>query len=216
MTPPRANSTLLLCLAAVLLAGCSGKKPVAAATPPAPAPVASPEPTPQPQTPETQAQTQESQPATQGTPPPDVSQEPTAEKTEKAKPKNGKTPTAAKKPAGPAQGTTKTTETARNNPPRVVIKPDGTESAPASGTISPGAPPDSNRNQATTEQLLQSAENTLNNLKRQLSKEEEAIVTQIRDFANQSRQATKENDAARAHNLALKAFLLSDDLAKRR
>jgi hypothetical protein len=214
MTPPRANSVLLLCLACVLLAGCPGKKPVAVAPPPAPAPVASPEPTPQ--APGTQAQNQESQPATQGTPPPDVSQEQPAEKADKAKPKNGKARPAAKKPA-PAQNTAKTTETARNNPPRIIVKPDGTEAAPASGTISPGpAQADSTRNQATTEQLLQGAETTLNNLKRQLSKDEEAIAAQIRSFADQSRQATKENDSARAHNLALKAYLLSDDLAKRR
>jgi hypothetical protein len=32
----------------------------------------------------------------------------------------------------------------------------------------------------------------------------------------QSRQATKDGDLVRAHNLALKAHLLSDDLAKQR
>src|SRR5262249_1218148 len=214
MTPLRANSTLLLCLASVLLTGCPGKKPVAAAPPPPPAPVATPEPTPQPA--QTQAQNQDSPPATQGTPPPDVGQEQAAEKPDKARPKNGKTHTPAKKTAAPPQNTGRNVETGRNTTPRIIIKPDGTETAPASGTISPGAQGDSTRNEATTEQLLQGAENTLNNLKRQLSKEEEAIVTQIRDFANQSRQATRENDSARAHNLARKAYLLSDDLAKRR
>lgn len=213
MKPLRANPALGLCLASVLLCGCPGKKPVAAATPPAPAPAAAPEPTPAP--PETQAQNQESQPATQGTPPPDTSQQP-AEKAEQAKPKTGKAHTAAKKPA-PTQGTAKNQETARNTTPRIIIKPDGSDATSASGTISPGpAPAEPSRNQATTEQLLQGAESTLNNLKRQLSKEEEAIVLQIRDFAKESRKATDENDLTRAHTLALKAYLLSDDLAKRR
>jgi hypothetical protein len=40
--------------------------------------------------------------------------------------------------------------------------------------------------------------------------------TQIKEFINQSRKATTENDPARAHILAVKARLLSDDLVKQR
>ncbi|HEY6304983.1 MAG TPA: hypothetical protein VI488_00830, partial [Candidatus Angelobacter sp.] len=62
---------------------------------------------------------------------------------------------------------------------------------------------------------LQNTEASLNGIKRQLSPDEQAVVTQIRDFMNQSRQATKANDLTRAYNLAMKARLLADDLAKR-
>lgn len=62
---------------------------------------------------------------------------------------------------------------------------------------------------------MQTAENTLNNLKRQLSKEEEGMVAQARSYINQSRQATKDNDPARARTLAQKANLLSNELVRR-
>jgi hypothetical protein len=39
---------------------------------------------------------------------------------------------------------------------------------------------------------------------------------QIREFIKQSRNATTENDPARAHTLAVKARLLSDELVKQR
>jgi hypothetical protein len=56
----------------------------------------------------------------------------------------------------------------------------------------------------------------LNNLKRQLSKDEEAMRAQIREFITQSRRAISDNDPTRAHTLAVKARLLSDDLVKQR
>ncbi len=102
-------------------------------------------------------------------------------------------------------------------PPKTVVKPDGAEAISPPGQISPSLPhAEVAQTQATTEQLMQSTEANLNGMKRQLSQDEQAIVTQIRDFMAQSRQATKENDLARAHNLAVKASLLSDELAKRR
>jgi hypothetical protein len=42
------------------------------------------------------------------------------------------------------------------------------------------------------------------------------MVTQIKAFITQSRDATKNNDQVRAYNLAVKAHLLSDALAKPR
>ena len=40
------------------------------------------------------------------------------------------------------------------------------------------------------------------------------MVAQIKDYMAQSRKATKDSDTVRAHNLALKARLLSDELVK--
>jgi hypothetical protein len=212
MKPVRNNPLLLLGL--VILAFCSGcarKKPVTA-VPQAPAPVAAtPQTTPEPAPAEGQPQAQASQTPAQGTPPPDqqpaqVSEEKTDEKADATKAKTGKP-----RPAG------KRTE-ARNVPPKTtVVKPDGAESTSSPGQISPSlSHAEVAQAQATTEQLLQTTEANLNGIKRQLSQDEQAIVTQIRDFMAQSRQATKENDLVRAHNLAVKASLLSDELAKRR
>jgi hypothetical protein len=151
--------------------------------------------------------------AKQGTPPPEPQPEPAqaepaqpaAEKTEAPK---------AKSTAKPHSNGKKPTEVARNH--RTTVK-DEAEAAPATGPISPSiSGTDAAHNQNTTEQLLQSTEATLSGIKRQLSEEEQAIVTQIHEYMNQSRQATKTNDLTRAYNLALRARLLTDDLAKRR
>jgi hypothetical protein len=66
----------------------------------------------------------------------------------------------------------------------------------------------------STAQLLQSTEDNLRNLTRQLSADERGVVDQIRNFMAQSRAATTDGDMVRAHNLALKAHLLSDELAR--
>lgn len=205
------NSPVLLCLVVLaLFSGCAKKK-VVTAVPQPPAPTAAaPQATPEPSPTEAQPQAQASQAPTQGTPPPDQqpaqpSEEKTDEKADATKARTGKPHSAGRK-----------TE-ARNTPPKTVVKPDGAEAAAPAGQISPSlSHAEVAQAQATTEQLLQSTEANLNGIKRQLSQDEQAIVTQIRDFMTQSRQATKENDLARAHNLAVKANLLSDELAKRR
>lgn len=212
MTPLRSKPFVLLGLALLaLMPGCVRKK-VATAPPP---PIAVPEST-QPQ--EAPSQTQAQQP-TQGTPPPSPDQGESsneANESEKAKAKNGKTHSSGKKPAGPVTNNGKPSEAARNIPPRTVVKPEGAEPTPTPGPISPNPSQGVQHDQAATEQLLQTTESSLTGIKRQLSRDEEAMVSQIKDFVGQSRQAIKENDLERAHNLALKAHLLADDLVKRR
>lgn len=199
------DSVFIACLmAATLFSGCSHKK-VAAAPQPAPPTATAQSPEAQP-TPAEQTQNQESQPATQGTPPPETQPaQPDAEKADANKAK-----TAKPKPTPKKGGS----ETARNTPPKKVVNSDSAN-APSAGQISPSLSHNEViHDQATTEQLLQSTEASLNGIKRQLSTDEQAVVAQIRDYMNQSRQATKANDLTRAYNLALKARLLSDDLAK--
>jgi len=222
MMPLRANSSLFVgLLALALFSGCE-KKPVAPVLPAqAPAPAETPTPSS-----DTTQQTQATNPSTQGTPPPDPGQAQAAdEKEQKAEPQpetqapDEKTDTSKAKP--PRSRSTKKsappTTTARNTPPRIVVKPDTAQPSGTPGLISPVSPSgDVSHDQANTEQLLQSSESNLNSIKRQLSSDEQAIVAQIRDYMTQSRQAIKENDLVRARNLALKAHLLSDDLAKRR
>jgi hypothetical protein len=199
-------------MAALLFSGCSQKKPVVVAPQPAPPTATAPPPEPQATPAEQQAQTQESQP-TQGTPPPDS--QPTESQPKESQPAAEEKSNSTKKNANAKPATKKTGgETARNTRPKTVVKPDA-DAAPAGGQISPSLSHDQiARDQATTEQLLQTTEASLNGIKRQLSADEQAVAAQIRDYVNQSRQATKANDLTRAYNLALKARLLSDDLAK--
>jgi hypothetical protein len=113
----------------------------------------------------------------------------------------------------PAQQEKPATQEAKNVAP---AKPDANP-IPSPITIAPGpVKADPAHDQAATDQLLQTAENDLNSIKRELSQDEKDMVTQIKAFITQSRDATKNNDQVRAYNLAVKAHLLSDALAKPR
>jgi hypothetical protein len=203
MTPLRTKPVLLLSFAAFLaLSGCSARRkpvivvpqeqpPVAAATP-SPTPAATPE-------------AEKSEPAGQASEP--ARTEPAAtnsgEKPANAKPRRQHG--AVKKPSPSLR--------AENNPPDPRPTPEP-RSTPA--LLAPAIPAsEAARDRSSTDQLLQTTESNLNGIKRQLSKEEEAMVAQIRNYMNQSRQAIKDNDPARAHTLALKANLLSNELARR-
>jgi hypothetical protein len=197
-----------------VFAGCAHKKPVLV-MPQQPPPIA-PQPTPTPEPAGSQPAEQpqeEQQPAATPADQPKTS-------TAKTKAKRGEHAATPRKPVSPApaNGDKSGSEVARNTPPKKVIPADRTElPPPAGGQISLGPTrADATDGQTSTEQLLQSTEQNLNGIKRQLSKEEEAIRTQIKEFINQSHKATTENDPARAHNFALKARLLSDELVKQR
>ena len=189
------------------LSGCPFKKQ----QPPVPqqsqAPTVQPEPTPAPLPP---------QPAeTQPTPAP---AEP--EKTEAAaeQPKPKKKPS-AKKPATPAtsaqgQQQTQATAPAPAESSKLIIQEGPAPNSQGPLTAGGGLEDSSARSKQSTEQLLQSAQANLNSINRPLSPEEQAMVAQIKDYMAQSRKASKDSDTVRAHNLALKARLLSDELVK--
>ncbi|HVG92581.1 MAG TPA: hypothetical protein VNB54_13895, partial [Alphaproteobacteria bacterium] len=182
------------------------KKPVVVVPQEPPATAAAPQPSPPTPEPAAQAADQPLVPV----PTPTPAEQPKT--TETPRPKHGRH-AAAKKPSPSVGG-----EVAKSTPPKKTVVPaDKTDSTTAMGQISPGpTPADAAHSQTSTDQLLQSAENNLNSITRQLSKEEEAMRTQIKEFIEQSHNATKQNDPARAHNLAVKARLLSDDLVKQR
>jgi len=205
MKPLRLSiAAIVLMLLLGISLGCQHKKPVLV-VPQQPPATAAPQPSPTPE-PAAQAADQPLVP----TPTPTPAEQPKTAET--AKPKHGRHAT-QKKPSPSVGG-----EVAKNTPPKKVVQADKTEPPPTSiGQISPGpTPADTTHSQTSTDQLLQGAEANLNSITRQLSKDEEAMRTQIKEFITQSRKATTENDPARAHNLAVKARLLSDDLVKQR
>lgn len=214
MKPLRPNpAAVALLLVLGIASGCAHKKPVLVVPQQAP-PTAAPQPTP---TPEPEASQPAEQP--QEAQPPATPAEQPKTSTEKSKPKQGRH-AAAKKPASPATaGSDKPgNEVARNTPSTKVVPAEKGEPAPPpGGQISPGpTPADAAHSQTSTDLLLQGAEANLNGINRQLSKDEEAMRAQIKEFISQSHKATTENDLARAHNLAVKARLLSDELVKQR
>jgi hypothetical protein len=75
-------------------------------------------------------------------------------------------------------------------------------------------PPAANLRRQQTEGLLQSAEWNLKRVNRTLTEGEESMQHQVRNFITQSRLALTDGDLERAYNLATKANLLSQELAK--
>ncbi|HEY2389874.1 MAG TPA: hypothetical protein VGK22_01765 [Candidatus Angelobacter sp.] len=211
MKPLRPYSAIVVLVSVLGFFGCSQKKPVLVA-PQQPPPTTAPQPT---LTPEPTV-AEEPQP----TQPPPAAPETQTTTDTKSKPKSTKHTKrqVARKPAPSAASNEKSgTEVAKNTAPKTTVILAEKNDIPTAGQISPvPTPADATHSQASTEQLLQSAEGNLNSIKRQLSKEEEAMRTQIREFIIQSHKATTENDLARAHNLAVKARLLSDELVKQR
>jgi len=67
---------------------------------------------------------------------------------------------------------------------------------------------------AAAQQLAATEENLKKLSARELNADQQQTLNQIREFMEQSRQATAAGDLERAQNLASKARLLSDELVK--
>jgi len=218
----QARATFLILSAILVLSGCHKNKPVVLLPqqPPTTASTENP-PTQPPQNPQEQPQAQ---------PQPTPGQEQANADKPPAKPAKPQsrhprhtTTTATNKPAAansndkPAPEKTpadKPQEVAHNTPPRIVVQ-EGGSSNPGSTQIAAGsAHDDKSAHDQTTGQLLDSTDNNIRSLKRQLSADELARVAQIRDYQAQARQAVKDGDMVGAHNLAVKAHLLSEELVK--
>jgi hypothetical protein len=145
--------------------------------------------------------------------PPAVATEPPKAKA-KPKPKPPKKVVVKAPPAEPAKSAPDPTTVAKSTPPRIVLQP----ATPAEGQPNSVVPDMTHTEEAhhrqTTEQLMLSTETNLKSLRRVLSPEERSLLQQVQLFMTQSREATQSQDLVRAHNLALKAHLLSDELVR--
>ena len=83
--------------------------------------------------------------------------------------------------------------------------------------LSPGGGHEQDRhNRENTTQLLTTTDQNLKRLAgRQLTSAEQSTIDQIHTYVRQAKSAADSGDMARAHTLAFKAHLLSDELAKR-
>ncbi len=178
-----------------------------------------------PPVPQPQAQaptTTEPQPAPAQEQPPAAEPQPEQKPTEtaqapppkpKPKPKQNHTahkqaPPAAKPEEKPQQ------QAALKPPPKIIIQEGGTSDAGTQISTAMGHD-EATHSRLSTAQLIETTESNLRSLSRALTAEEQATVAQIKDYLEQSRAATKQQDLVRAHNLALKAHLLSDELVKK-
>jgi hypothetical protein len=142
---------------------------------------------------------------------PEAAQEP-----QKAKPE-----AAAKKPASPTRAPNKKRhrrKTSANNstatPPKKVVRNGGT--ADPAVQLAPGisAEQASSQRQNTTQLLAATDANLKQISSRPMNSSQQASVDQIRKYMEQAKAAEQAGDVQRAQNLASKALLLSDDLAK--
>ena len=106
-----------------------------------------------------------------------------------------------------------TSETQKNTaPPKTVVRQGGiAEQSIQLAGGSPGGDPTKKRE--STDQMLKATEENLKKVAGiQLSAAQQNSVSQIRQFVDQSKSALKAADYERAHTLAWKAKVLSDDL----
>jgi hypothetical protein len=101
-----------------------------------------------------------------------------------------------------------------SDPNKVVVPEGGAKEPPTQ--IAPGlAPDEAARERREADQWLGSTDAQVKVLsERRLSVQQQDTLRQVRNYLVGSRAALQENDMRRAHTLALKAHLLSDDLIK--
>jgi hypothetical protein len=106
------------------------------------------------------------------------------------------------------------TPPASDGPTKVIVKNGGASDPTVQ--LSPGVSPETaSRQRQSTSLLLSTTENNLNaTAGRQLSSSQKDTVTQVREYMKQAKASADAGDSQRAHNLAFKAKLLSDELAK--
>ena len=101
-----------------------------------------------------------------------------------------------------------------NCPPKTVIH-DGSTTESSIQLVGGTGTQKTADQRTTTDQLVGSTEENLKKIAgRQLDSNQQELLKQIEQFLNQSKAAIAAGDIERGHNLALKAHLLSDELAK--
>ncbi|PYV65094.1 MAG: hypothetical protein DMG95_02625 [Acidobacteria bacterium] len=98
---------------------------------------------------------------------------------------------------------------------KVVVRNGGASDHPSQ--ISPGMNDQQAQHQRdTVNQLLATTDANLKKISgRQLTSAQQSMLDQINTYVRQSKAASDTGDLSRAHTLAFKAHLLSDDLARK-
>ena len=117
--------------------------------------------------------------------------------------------------ADPAATPSATTATApKPCPPAKVVIRNGGADEPAI-TLTGGSKEKASYEKASTDQLLASAEENIKKIAgRHLNVSQQDMMTQARQFMEQSKAAVSAGDLERGHKLAVKAHLLTDELVK--
>jgi hypothetical protein len=122
-------------------------------------------------------------------------------------------PADPKNPTGTDSANANSTALPPCPPPKKVVRNGGSEE-PAIQLVG-GAPDEHAVHQRSTDQLTAATEENMKKIAgHQLTPNQQEMVSQIKQFMDQSKTAVAAGDLERGHNLALKAHLLSDELVK--
>jgi hypothetical protein len=103
----------------------------------------------------------------------------------------------------------------RDGEPRKIVIHQGGTSEPVAEMVPGISQEEANRQRESAEQLLEASESSVKQLAtRSLNQNQQGTLVQIRQYMDGARSALKDSDPQRARRLALKAYLLSDDLVK--
>jgi outer membrane biosynthesis protein TonB len=153
----------------------------------------------------------EAPPPPQTTPPDTTPPAPKTQPETPAKTPESKTKTAAKKRRRAKHTATATPGAA---PEKKVVRNGGTTDPVVQLAPGMSAEQASSQRQSTTQLLATTDANLKQISTRQLGQTQQDSVSQIRKYMEQAKAAEAAGDVERAHNLASKALLLSDDLVK--
>ncbi|MBZ5599826.1 MAG: hypothetical protein LAN83_16055 [Acidobacteriia bacterium] len=156
------------------------------------------------------------QPATPPpTPPPASAQPPEVSPQEPAASKPESKPTPARKSSKRGKKTKKSAAQASETPAKTVVRNGSTTDPEVQ--LSPGLSQEqaSSQRQNTTHLLEITEANLRKASVRELNASQQDLVKQIRAYMDQAKAAADSGDLQRAHNLAFKAHLLSDELLQR-
>ncbi|HTS34223.1 MAG TPA: hypothetical protein VMH04_01050 [Candidatus Solibacter sp.] len=172
-------------------------------------------------TPQQQTQAPAPTAAAPSTPPQSPSTKPTAQKPTAAKRpvrKKPRNPKCDPAPAGTSSTTSATSPnstSSKNCPPSKIIVRQGGTSEPSIQLAGGASGDQANGQRDATNQLLGSTDANLKKLEgRSLSANQQDMVSQVRQFMQQSKTAVDAGDMERARTLAWKAQLLSEELLK--
>jgi hypothetical protein len=136
-------------------------------------------------------------------------------------PQTAKPESPAEKPQPKTKGASKkrrrhkTTVTATTAPPEKKVIRNGGTTDPAVQLAPSVSPEQASSQRQNTTQLLAATDANLKQISsHQINSSQQASVSQIRKYMEQAKTAEQAGDVQRAQNLASKALLLSDDLAK--
>jgi hypothetical protein len=146
--------------------------------------------------------------AAQVVPPATDQTSPSSAQTQPASPTN-------KPPASPPSTHKKKHKAAAKPPQNVVVK-NGSTSDPAIQFSTPISPEQASREKQDTAGLLAKADANLQGLSgHQLNASQQDTSAQVRSYIQQAKTAEESGDLQGAHNLAVKAVLLSNELAQK-